>query len=634
MKARIIIPVWGDKYLQRMDAACLPALLAPGNLPHLAELFECELVIVTESKLFDTVRQLSGIQRAGKHAGLRLVSIDDKMSHPHYYGLTITHALFRGFSDLGDAAKDVWCLFLNADFILADGSYRSMVPKMLAGERCIFAPSYCAIEEDVFPLLKAAVTESGVLSMAKRDMASLILDHKHFTIRAKIINWQMYRIDRVDQFYYHLDNDTLIGRQLPIAIVAFRPERVPPEPVAFWDYGIVAEICPTSPLCVLGDSDDFLMLELRGRDSMREQFRLGWMDPEEIANDLSRWTTKDQRDCGEFTLVLHRKDLPSNYQAGVEALEQYYRDIFRRVAPQPRDHRSHYIWTGVADLHDEWLLSRGENSISENAGKAAPAQQSSLFSRCTEFLRELLKALMGRGSGNLSRKLFDFLRYAYLGLFGRYPEVGPLHPRFVDLRDVLKIMHSQAANGATRNAISVWAMQGAAVAPYLSRWVQQVINCKPDDLMAPELPAELIAQAPFDLCYLELTRDELAKFAGIHARLRPLMRKGGEFVVLYRTQGAEHLAEREFRLIADGMPASDIGRLEIRGSLWSYMAQNLWDKGAQKAARGGLRDLIQLPFLGLAVLLCSVVGNRKASDRELGRFKKYCTSLQLKVTVV
>ena len=77
------------------------------------------------------------MRAAQRFCSLRLVAIDDMLSHPSYYGLTITHAFYRGFTDLGDAAKHVWCLFLNTDFILADGSYRALVTRMLAGERCI-----------------------------------------------------------------------------------------------------------------------------------------------------------------------------------------------------------------------------------------------------------------------------------------------------------------------------------------------------------------------------------------------------------------------------------------------------------------------------------------------------------------
>src|SRR4026208_1340484 len=107
-KARIIIPVWGAKYVARLGTACLPALLAPGNLPYLATHFDCELVVVTEASLFDSVRDLVSVRLAERHCKLRLVSMDDVISHPSYYGYTITHSLYKGFTDLGEAAKDVW----------------------------------------------------------------------------------------------------------------------------------------------------------------------------------------------------------------------------------------------------------------------------------------------------------------------------------------------------------------------------------------------------------------------------------------------------------------------------------------------------------------------------------------------
>jgi hypothetical protein len=41
----------------------LPALLAPGNLPSLATMFDVEVVLVTESKLVDYIRQARSFQR-------------------------------------------------------------------------------------------------------------------------------------------------------------------------------------------------------------------------------------------------------------------------------------------------------------------------------------------------------------------------------------------------------------------------------------------------------------------------------------------------------------------------------------------------------------------------------------------
>jgi hypothetical protein len=58
--ARLIIPLWGSVYAEKLVSMTLPALLAPGNLPSLATMFDVEVVLVTESKLVDYRRARSG----------------------------------------------------------------------------------------------------------------------------------------------------------------------------------------------------------------------------------------------------------------------------------------------------------------------------------------------------------------------------------------------------------------------------------------------------------------------------------------------------------------------------------------------------------------------------------------------
>jgi hypothetical protein len=53
--ARLIIPLWGKAYADKLTSMTLPALLAPGNLPALCAMFNVEVVIVTETKLFDVI---------------------------------------------------------------------------------------------------------------------------------------------------------------------------------------------------------------------------------------------------------------------------------------------------------------------------------------------------------------------------------------------------------------------------------------------------------------------------------------------------------------------------------------------------------------------------------------------------
>ena len=645
-KARLVIPVWGARYIERLNAACLPAVLAPGNLPHLAEHFDCELAIVTQAALFDQVRALSSVQAAQRHCALKLIAMDDVLSHPNYYGLTITRALYRGFTDLGEAAKDTWFLFLNADFILADGSYRALAERMLAGERLIMSPSYCTIEEAVWPMMQRMVASNdGVLSLPPRQMADLILKHRHFSIRSKIINWKMYRIDRVDQFYYMLDNDTMLCKQLPIAVVAFRPERVPPEPIAFWDYGVVSEVCPTSPLCVLGDSDDFLMLELRGQRTMSDQLELGWMDKDAIASDFTVWTTKDQRDCGEFTMALHRKDLPANLAHGKQAIEDYYEDIKSRVAGPPRDYRNHYIWTGMLALHKDWLASRKTAVTPETANKPAspdggipaqahiPGSTTPIWQPLLSLIRHGLMSLFSKQArGEAYRALHDILRRTFRALYGRFPEVRPGHPYWADLNPVIRILKERAT--LSSRVLSVWSSNVAVIAPSLSLWFKDVQTLKFEEFLDNPACEAIHSAGKFDTCFLELDMSELHKFTAAHKRLRALLNPGGKIIVFHRTQGMARLISRNFGFIAEVLPDCDVAELTFRNGVLRYALQNIWEGALPDATRGRVSGIVRFGIYAMLIAPLTLLSNAFASTQDGSELKRGCTSLLLQVTVI
>ncbi len=343
--ARIITMAWGERYLSDLLAMTIPAMLAPGNIPAFAQHFDCELVIVTERRFFASFARSPVIFNALKFCDVRLLPIDDLLSR--WYGITLTYALVRGFADLGPKMVDTHLVFINADFILADGSYRKLAEKILQGERLVVSPSYCMVLEDTIETLRAHYNPADCsLTVSRREMAALALAHRHNTVRAKTVNQQLFRIHRYDQFYWHVDEHTLLGHQMPIAVVYMRPERALTEMPTFWDYGVISEYCPTVKPCVLGDSDDFLFGELRTDGTFRELLHLGWPSVDEIAKDLSSFTTHDQRVYGRFPLVLHSADLPANLEAEREKLKSFVDEVYRRLTP-PVSYRNHVFWASA-----------------------------------------------------------------------------------------------------------------------------------------------------------------------------------------------------------------------------------------------------------------------------------------------
>jgi len=95
----------------------------------------------------------------------------------------------------------------------------------------------------------------------------------------------------MDQFYWQVNESTLIGHQMPVAIVGMRPERHVREPNSLWDHGGMREFCPEAEICVIGDSDNFLMMELREKEVAADQIMLARRTPKEIG-DLRRTLVK------------------------------------------------------------------------------------------------------------------------------------------------------------------------------------------------------------------------------------------------------------------------------------------------------------------------------------------------------
>ena len=424
---RLITTAWGERYIDELFSLTLPAVLAPNNLPALAAHFDCELVIITEQSWFGRLRSHPVYTRLEQYCSVELRPIDDLITRADAYGMSLTYALFRGFEELGPQMVDRQLIFLNADFILADGSLRSVAERILAGERLILAPSYCVVGEIVTPWLAARQhREHGYLAVPPREMAAVALRNRHNTIRGKTVNQRAFSAEWMDQFYWLVDEQTLIGHQLPFAVVSMRPTRVLTEMRTFWDYGIISEACPTTPRCVIADSDDFLMIELRSADTARDQLRLGWPEPKEIAGRLKQFVTKDPLSLARYTLILHSGDLPPELDEAKAKLDRFVEAVLATLPSEPTHWANHPIWAyhyprfheaRAAFLGGHWQpLSAGSTALV--AASAEPA---------------LPVSAAGSGPRAIGRRLYN--RW-----FGRAPWFRRVHPRWADVQPVLKVL--------------------------------------------------------------------------------------------------------------------------------------------------------------------------------------------------
>jgi hypothetical protein len=425
---RLISMAWGESYVDDFLELCLPAVLAPGNLPVLAESFSTELVFVTETLFFDKVKAHPAWKAAARISGVRLVSLDDLVHRPDSYGMSITYALYRGFEDLGADMINCYMVFICTDFILADGSYRGLLPYLLRGERLLVSPSYCAVSEDVRPLLLAAKdTDSSVLSVSPRRLANMVLRHRHLSVRAKTVNQQFFSVGQIEQFYWIVDERTLLARQFPAAVIAMKPEHYLQELGSLWDYGVIADFCPSMKFVTLGDSDNYLMLELRERDNPKGKLQLGWPSTDNIAKGLLGVITDYTLAIGRAQFTLHSGDLPADINVSHGMLDAFVEKVLEKLPARLPSHHDHLQWV----IHyNRFHEARREFFAQQAAVESSTAQ-------ATSFVENGNPTLDEAGNG----ELMDMAEECFASdvVFGKYASTRHL-PKAETLEAALRTL--------------------------------------------------------------------------------------------------------------------------------------------------------------------------------------------------
>jgi hypothetical protein len=683
-RVRVICYAWGDKYVDDFLGLTLPALLSDGNVPELARRFDLDFVFLTEEHQFGRVRGARSWQRLETVCATKLVSLDDLIVG-YWYGISLTKSLVRGFADLGDAVLDTWLVFLNADFILADGSYRAVADRIEAGERLVFAPSYCVVRETVLPVLNEHLV-GEVLSVTPRRMAGIGLPHRHYTVRAKTVNQRLFRIHRYDQFYWYVDETTLLGRQMPIALVAMRPEKVIKDIRTFWDYGIVSEAAPTARHCVLGDSDDYLMLELRDERTFAELIQLGWPTPEEIARDLSSFTTKDQRDHLGYDLVWHSADLPPTMAEARAGLEAFVDDVRQRLAP-PVSHLEHRFWTEIVDRFDDLraqYLARPRTHVPPDAAEGLPTDTAGAVTQSLSALPDaeaiadaahwpavadavhppaVAEPIRGRLH---SEPLLRGRRARFIArFFGSVPFVSRLHPYWADLRHAARALAEAMPLDSARVLL---VSPGAGLFERVTLLAAGHRKVSPDSLVrraAPPTPptrfagdlsvtiegpdgteqelaatrvsitqrvpaqrtvAVLAPDEMFDLCICELGWDDMRRFREIFAALRSHIRPGGRILVLHVDGRLRERWHQDPTVIRTCFPVEGRSEVLFSGSAGSRFARRLLSRAGGMTGRH--RKLAIAAAAALASL-GSLISTRAVERQDAYKFGRYTTSLTM-----
>ncbi len=361
-RVKVLVAVWGASYIEAFTRLALPSLLAPGNLPALGDATRLEVCILTSERDIPLIEANPAIKTLRTLCHVGFLGIDDLLGSS-IYGITLTLAYMRGIAAEGEDMVNVHFMFFNSDFILAAGSLQSLARHILAGHRCVMAPSFRAAAEHVEPLLQSRTDASRqVLAVPARELVGMALRHLHPTTVAKTINQGVFRSLYHNQLYWRVDKDTVLARFYLMFMLCIRPERVVRTASTYCDYGFAPELCPSGNMVFLTDSDEFFMLETQAHRHEAMHIRIGPHRIADIAGYLSEWTTREHRLFAKQDLIFHAANVPPTVKAFHADAERAIQEL-GGLLPPPRPHAFHPYWVGSLPL---WRKEIGQHGGGAN----------------------------------------------------------------------------------------------------------------------------------------------------------------------------------------------------------------------------------------------------------------------------
>ena len=135
LKARLLTAVWGERYVREFAQVSLPSYLSAGNIPELADNVDLEVVILTTGSSVHAFRNEPAFLRLQSLCHSRFLLIDDLITTGNY-GVILTLAYARGIIDAGADQLNTWFIFMNSDFVLADGGMKNLIPILGTDHPC------------------------------------------------------------------------------------------------------------------------------------------------------------------------------------------------------------------------------------------------------------------------------------------------------------------------------------------------------------------------------------------------------------------------------------------------------------------------------------------------------------------
>jgi hypothetical protein len=588
---RLLLPVWGYRYVKQFLEFSLPTMLAPGNIPAVAGMLPCTLVLLTSTTDAEAIAKHPGYQLLSSVCTTEIQLIDDLITGDNY-STTITLAYERAVRAMGPALRDTCFFFLISDYLVADGSLKNALSRVLAGASGVLAGNFQIVQEDAAPEFYEKFEQDGPeIRIPPRQLMSWALEHLHPMTAANMVNFPLSHSAHTNRLFWRVDSDTLIGRFYLMHMICIRPEIDDFVIGSSCDYSFIPEMCPSGSVETLTDSDEYLVVEMQPREHEKAFLQIGAFHPAALARTLSEWTTARHRENARATLVFHAEDLPASLPDVLREADRFIAAISEKLSRTPQPHRDHPYWVGAIAAHRLSL----QRIRQLRAAAAEPAVEHA-----------------GWSLPRLIQQIKNFV-------FGRPPYVRRWHPRWPDYRALLDTLHTLMSTqtgallavGQNTVYLKTWISQLAADARILQ--TNELLDLERDDYLA------LLKKFPGAVVFVN--ESELRLCSALIEQVLPLLAEGG-FLMLAIINGRADAIRDSF---AENFAFWSTQFVNIHGCTSSaeFIPVSPWHavvlRSFAKLSRFVANYPVLAPLLALPaafLTLASYVANRSAGDGE------------------
>jgi hypothetical protein len=345
-RVSMLLPLWGTRYIRQFLQMGLPTWLAPGNIPAVAETLPSEIVFLTSEAGEIQLREHPTVARLASVVSVRYHNIDHLITGSNH-STTITLSYAEAVRST-KGAFDTCFFFLVSDFLIADGSLRNALQRVIDGADGVQAGNFQTTAEDASPWLMAQLKRHpDQLSLSPRAMLRWAFQYLHPVTIGNTVNFSDLHLRYGNRLFWRVDENTIIGRFYLIHMLCIRPEVIDFEIGSSCDYSFIQEMCPSGRVEYMTDSDEYLVIEMQPQFHESGGLYIGERPIRGLAKNLSQWTTAQHRKNAQTTLIFHSADLPPNLETVKRDADRYIRTVGRYMSQKPQDYRDHPYWRGA-----------------------------------------------------------------------------------------------------------------------------------------------------------------------------------------------------------------------------------------------------------------------------------------------